>query len=100
MVPLFILIFILLNLILLVFILVLIFIVDKDRDKDQEQEQQQEQQQEPNQQEQQQQAAPREISKVDAERMLQAIQQQEKDVKEKVDKKKAAAAKVKTEKDW
>ena len=32
--------------------------------------------------------------------MLSAIQQQEKDVKEKVDKKKAAAAKVKTEKDW
>jgi hypothetical protein len=43
---------------------------------------------------------PREISKEDAERMLKAIQQQEKDVKEKVDKKKAAAAKVKTEKDW
>ncbi len=34
------------------------------------------------------------------ERMLDAIQQQEKDVKEKVDKQKAAAAKVKTEKDW
>ena len=43
---------------------------------------------------------PREISKEDAERMLNAIQQQEKDVKDKVDKKKAAAAKVKTKKDW
>ena len=32
--------------------------------------------------------------------MLSAIQQQEKDVKEKVDKIKAAAVKVKTEKDW
>ena len=34
-----------------------------------------------------------------AERMLQAIQEQEKDVKEKVDKKKAAKAKVKSEDD-
>jgi hypothetical protein len=32
--------------------------------------------------------------------MLKAIQQQEKDVKDKVDKKKAAAAPVKTKKDW
>jgi len=47
-----------------------------------------------------QQPVPREISKDDAERLLQAIQQQEKDVKEKVDEKKAAVAKVKTEKDW
>ena len=47
-----------------------------------------------------QQPVPREISKEDAERLLQAIQQQEKDVKEKVDEKKAAVAKVKTEKDW
>ena len=47
-----------------------------------------------------QQPVPREISKDDAERLLQAIQQQENDVKEKVDEKKAAAAKVKTEKDW
>jgi len=45
-------------------------------------------------------ASAQEISKEDAERMLSAIQQQEKDVKEKVDKQKAAVAKVKTEKDW
>ena len=44
----------------------------------------------------QQQPQAREISKEDAERMLNAIQQQEKDVKDKVDKKKAAAAKGKT----
>ena len=81
----------------------------QEQDKDQEKEQQeQDQDQENDQQEQdqdqendqQQQPEPREISKEDAERMLKAIQQQEKDVKEKVDKKKAAAAKVKTEKDW
>jgi Ca-activated chloride channel family protein len=58
------------------------------------------QQQEQDEQKQEQQPAPREISKEDAERILQAIQQQEKVVKEKVDKEKAAAAKVKTEKDW
>jgi Ca-activated chloride channel family protein len=57
-------------------------------------------QQEQTEQEQQAQPQPREISKEDAERMLKAIQQQEKDVKDKVDKKKAAAAKVKTKKDW
>ena len=86
---------------------------DKDKDKDKENDQQEqdknEDQQEPEQEQdknedqedqQEQQPAPREISKEDAERMLKAIQQQEKDVKEKVDKKKAAAAKVKTEKDW
>lgn len=67
---------------------------EKNEDRQQDtQEDQQDEQQEP-------QSSPREISKEDAERMLKAIQQQEKDVKEKVDKKKAAAAKVKTEKDW
>ena len=67
--------------------------------QDQEQEQNQDQQ-EQNQDEQEQQQQPMEISKEDAERLLNAIQQQEKEVKEKVDKKKAAAAKVKTKKDW
>ena len=79
---------------------------DQQQDKEENSEQQQDQQEEDknqeqqDQQEQEQQSAPREISKEDAERMLQAIQQQEKDVKEKVDKQKAAVAKVKTEKDW
>jgi Ca-activated chloride channel family protein len=69
-----------------------------------QQEQQNQDQQARNQQDQAQQdqqlASAQEISKEDAERMLSAIQQQEKDVKEKVDKQKAAVAKVKTEKDW
>jgi len=69
----------------------------QDQDKDQQQDQQE---QGSNEEQQEQQSAPREISKEDAERMLKAIQQQEKDVKEKVDKKKAVAAKVKSEKDW
>ena len=79
---------------------------DKDKENDQQEQDKNEDQQEPeqeqdkNEDQQEQQPAPREISKEDAERMLKAIQQQEKDVKEKVDKKKAAAAKVKTEKDW
>mgnify|MGYP000222572866 CR=1 FL=1 len=73
---------------------------DKEQDQDQNQDQQDQDQQDQDQQDQQQQPVPHEISKEDAERMLKAIQQQEKDVKEKVDKKKAAAAKVKTEKDW
>jgi Ca-activated chloride channel family protein len=68
--------------------------------QDQEDQQNQDQQPQEQDQEQEQQQQPQQISKEDAERMLSAIQQQEKDVKEKVDKKKAAAAKVKTEKDW
>ena len=71
---------------------------NQDQQDQENQDQQDQEQQE--QQEQEQQAKPLEISREDAERMLEAIQQQEKDVKEKVDKKKAAAAKVKTEKDW
>ena len=78
---------------------------EQNDQQEQEQEQnEQEQQEQQNQQEQedeaQEQPQPQEISKEDAERMLNAIQQQEKDVKEKVDKKKAAVAKVKTDKDW
>ena len=77
----------------------------QDQDKNKEQQDQnknkEKQDQDKNkEQQEQQQPVPREISEEDAERMLRAIQQQEKDVKEKVDKKKAAAAKVKTEKDW
>jgi Ca-activated chloride channel family protein len=74
---------------------------DQQQEKDQQQQQQQQDQKQQDQQKaDQQQAQPLQISKEDAERMLNAIQQQEKDVKEKVDKKKAVAAKVKTEKDW
>ena len=73
----------------------------QQQQQDQKQQQQdQQQQQEQEQQQDRQQAQPLEISKEDAERMLNAIQQQEKDVKEKVDKQKAVTAKVRTEKDW
>jgi len=70
------------------------------QDQQDQQKQDQQDQQKQDQQDQQQQPQSREISKEDAEHILNAIQQQEKDVKEKVDKKKATAAKVKTEKDW
>lgn len=73
---------------------------EQDKSEDQQDPEQEQDKNEDQQDQQEQQPAPREISKEDAERMLKAIQQQEKDVKEKVDKKKAAAAKVKTEKDW
>ncbi len=62
----------------------------QDQNSDQAEEKEQEQNQ----------TAPQQLSKEDAERLLNAILQKEKDVKEKVDKKKAAAAKVKNEKDW
>ena len=73
---------------------------NQDQQDQENQEQQEQENQEQQEQEQQEKAKPLEISREDAERMLDAIQQQEKDVKDKVDKKKAAAAKVKTEKDW
>jgi len=72
---------------------------NQDQQQNQQNQDQQAQQQD-EQQGDQQQARPQEISKEDAERMLSAIQQKEKDVKEKVDKEKATVAKVKTEKDW
>jgi tetratricopeptide (TPR) repeat protein len=70
----------------------------ENQDQDQHQENQNQDQQD--QLNRQQEQLPQEISREDAERMLDAIQQQEKDVKDKVDMKKAAAAKIKTEKDW
>jgi len=72
----------------------------QDQKQDQQDQKQDQEKQDQQDQDQQKQAQPLEISREDAERMLDAIQQQEKDVKEKVDKKKAAVAKVKTEKDW
>ncbi|MCK4919734.1 MAG: tetratricopeptide repeat protein [Bacteroidales bacterium] len=74
---------------------------NKDQDdQEDKKEDQQEQQNEENKEQQQQQPEPKELSKEDVERILQAIQEQEKDVKEKVDKEKAKVQKVKTEKDW
>ena len=72
----------------------------QNQDQQDQQNQDQQNQDQQNQDQQDQQPQPQQISQEDAERMLNAIQQQEKDVKDKVDKKKAAAAKVKTEKDW
>ena len=73
---------------------------DQDKQDQDKQDQDKQDQDKQDQDQEEQQAQPLQISKEDAERMLSAIQQQEKDVKAKVDKNKAAAAKVKTEKDW
>ena len=73
---------------------------EQDQKEQEQQDQEQQDQEQQDQEQEQQQPRPQEISKEDAERMLNAIQQQEKDVKDKVDKEKAAAVKVKTEKDW
>jgi len=73
----------------------------QQQDQEQEQKQQQQtQEQEDQEQQQMQQAGKQELSKEEAERLLNAILQKEKNVKEKVDKQKARAAKVKTDKDW
>jgi len=69
---------------------------DQQDDKQDDQKDQDDQSSKQDQQEQQQQAIPRE----EAERLLNALLSQEKEVKEKVDKAKAQAAKIKTEKDW
>lgn len=72
----------------------------QDQENQEPQDQENQDQEQKDQEQKEQEAKPMEISREDAERLLEAIQQQEKDVKDKVDKKKAAAAKVKTEKDW
>jgi tetratricopeptide (TPR) repeat protein len=78
----------------------------QQQDQEQQQNQQEQQQQQADQQqqeendEQQQQPQPQQLSQEEAERLLNAILQKEKDVKEEVDKKKAKAAKIKTDKDW
>lgn len=73
----------------------------QQNEQDEEQQQQQQQEQEDNnEQQQEQQQQPQQLSQEEAERLLNAILQKEKDVKEEVDKKKAKAAKIKTDKDW
>lgn len=72
---------------------------DEQQDKqDQDQQKQDQQEQQQDQQEQQQQE--QKISKEDAMRILEALQNDEKEVQEKVQKQKAKPVKVKTEKDW
>lgn len=78
---------------------------EEQQAEDEEQQQNQQQQNQPqdnqDQQEGNSESRPQQaLSKEDMERMLQAIQQQEKNVQEKLEKQKAKAAKVKTEKDW
>ncbi len=82
---------------------------DQDNQQQGEQEQQEQGEQEQQEQESQQQNEPQdqqekqqmqELSREEAERLLQAILQKEKEVREKVDEQKAKAAKIKTEKDW
>ncbi len=76
---------------------------NQDQNQDQKnqdnQDQNQQDKQEQNQDQQQQQQQP-EISKEDAERILQALANDEKETQKKVKEQKAAAAKVKTEKEW
>ena len=71
----------------------------EDEQKQQEQKQQDQKQEDQKKQEQTQ-AVKQGISKEEMERMLQAIQQQEKKVLNKIEKEKAKPAKVTTEKDW
>ncbi len=68
----------------------------QEQEKEQEQNQQQQEEQEKGQPEQSQQ----ELSQEEAERLLNAILQKEKEIKEEVDKKRAQQAKIKTDKDW
>ncbi len=79
----------------------------KDQDQDsqedeQQQQQEQEQQQQEQQQDQNQQAKPQpeQISREDAERLLEALEQEEKDVLKKLEEEKSKARKVPVEKNW
>ena len=72
---------------------------DQNQDQDQQNQDQNQQNQDQNQQNQDQQQQPQ-ISKEDAQRMLQALQQDEQDLQEKLKKQKAQATKVKVLKDW
>ncbi|MBE0652393.1 MAG: tetratricopeptide repeat protein [Bacteroidales bacterium] len=78
---------------------------DQDQQEDQQQEQNDQQQEQNEQQsrqsgEEQDSEAMKSLSREDMERLLQAIQQQEKMVQNKLEQEKAKAAKIKTEKDW
>ena len=73
---------------------------DKQDKKDQKQQQQQQNQDQNKQDQKQQQQPQQKISKQDAERMLQALANEEKNVKNKLKKKAAVAGKKKVEKDW
>jgi tetratricopeptide (TPR) repeat protein len=70
---------------------------EQNQEEDKKQEQQQEQQ---DGKEEEQKTSDQQLSKEEAEQMLNAIQNLEKEVKEKLDKKKAVARPIPTEKDW
>ncbi|MDA3954908.1 MAG: tetratricopeptide repeat protein [Bacteroidales bacterium] len=71
---------------------------DQDKNEDKKDQEQNQDKQDQNKDEQEQQQP--EISKEDAERILQALAEDEKDTQQKVKEQKAAAAKVKSEKEW
>lgn len=73
---------------------------DQNQDQQDEQEQQQNQDQQEQQQDQQQQQPQDQISKEDAMRILEALENDEKEVQDKVQKQKAKPQKKNTEKDW
>ncbi len=74
---------------------------DKQNQQNQQQQQQQQQEQKQDQQQQQnQQPSPNQMSKEQAERLLQALQQDEKDVQKKVQMKQQRGGSSKTNKDW
>lgn len=73
---------------------------DKDKNKDKQQKEQEQKQQEKEKEEQQQQQQQQNMNKQDAERMLNAINNKEKETKEKVDKKEGQAVRINVEKDW
>jgi tetratricopeptide (TPR) repeat protein len=73
---------------------------ENEEQQEQQQQEQQEQDQEEQSREEEQQQQQQQLSKEEAERLLNAILQKEKDIKEEVDKKRAQQAKIKTEKDW
>jgi Ca-activated chloride channel homolog len=72
----------------------------KNKEQQQQQQQQKEQQQPKDQKEGQQAEKKPDLSKQEMEQMLNAVQNSEKDVKEKLDKKKAVAKPARTDKDW
>jgi len=73
---------------------------DQNQDQDQQDQNQDQDQQDQNQDQEQQQQQQPQISREDAQRMLQALQQDEQDLQEKLKKQKAQATKVKVLKDW
>jgi len=73
---------------------------DNEKDEEQEQQEQEQQEQEQQQEEQQQQESKDEISKEDAERILDALEKQEQNVQDKVNKQQVRPTQIIIEKDW